>query len=258
MGTSLYRTADANCLNSYVTKCTEDIHQPSVECELATLCLRYLTFPCFREGENADKPTLKRMMLEGQFAFQDYAVATWFHHVNAFVNTGKDLISDYDAAEESLREMSLAIDDFLSVYMDDLDAAPVNECKETCKVFEGQEFYDDLVTLTSHIYTFQKKGFEARHKVSIKSLEEALMRNRKAMEELLPKLPKDELDKYDQFYDKERRFKCTRITCMYFSHGFKDAKSRKRHVNIHDRPFQCEVPDCLGNEGFANSKDLEK
>ncbi|KAF2866462.1 hypothetical protein BDV95DRAFT_583928 [Massariosphaeria phaeospora] len=46
---------------------------------------------------------------------------------------------------------------------------------------------------------------------------------------------------------------------MYFSEGFKDAKAKKRHINLHDRPFQCEVPDCIGAaNGFANSKDLEK
>ncbi|KAJ4302641.1 hypothetical protein N0V90_001530 [Kalmusia sp. IMI 367209] len=211
--------------------------------------------------ESLGRQTLREMMLAGHFAFQDYAVAKWFQHVNAFVNTGKDLVADYPKSEELIREMSLAIDGFMDRYHEEKFNESDNivaECSENCKSFEGFDFYEDLVALTSHIYTFQKKGFEARHRVSIKSLEEALNRNRKLMEETASKLKGQELETFKQFYDNERPYKCTKITCMYFSEGFKDAKSRKRHVNIHDRPFQCEVHDCLGAEGFANSKDLEK
>jgi hypothetical protein len=201
------------------------------------------------------------MMLEGQFAFQDYAVAKWFQHVNAFVEFGKELLDNYERDEELIRGMSQAIDSFMDQYHEEdfhKDDKIVAECRENCKSFAEQEFYKDLVALTSHIYTFQKKGFEARHKVSIKSLEDALNRNRKLMEDTVSKLKGAELETFKQFYDNERPYKCTKITCMYFSEGFKDAKSKKRHVNIHDRPFQCEVHDCLGAEGFANSKDLEK
>ncbi|KAL5380194.1 hypothetical protein DPSP01_007994 [Paraphaeosphaeria sporulosa] len=245
----------------YLTKATEDIHQPSVECELATLCLQYLTFPCFQTKISIEKPELRKMMLEGQFAFQDYAVAKWFQHVNAFVKFGKDLLQDWTKAEELVREMSHAIDNFMDHYHEENFNEPQNiveECRETCKSFEEQDFYEDLVVLTSHIYTFQKKGFEARHKVSIKSLEYALNRNRKFVEDTASKLKGTELATFQQFYDNERPYKCTKITCMYFSEGFREARAKKRHVNIHDRPFQCEVPDCLGAEGFANSKDLEK
>ncbi|KAF1974533.1 C2H2 domain-containing protein, partial [Bimuria novae-zelandiae CBS 107.79] len=245
----------------YLTKSTEDIHQPSVECELTTLCLQYLTFPCFQTKEPVEKQELRQMMLEGQFAFQDYAVAKWFQHVNAFVNTGKDLLEDYSRTEELVRDVSMAIDAFMDQYHDEdfhESKKIVAECRENCSAFESQEFYDDIVALTSHIYTFQKKGFEARHKVSIKSLEEALNRNRKFMEETVSKLKGQELEIFKEFYDHERPYKCTKITCMYFSEGFKDAKSKKRHVNVHERPFQCEVTDCLGNEGFSNHKDLEK
>ncbi|KAF2680197.1 C2H2 domain-containing protein [Lentithecium fluviatile CBS 122367] len=242
----------------YVANCTEDIHQPSVECELAALCLQYLTFDCFLPDDKIEKHALREKMLEGQFAFQDYAVAKWFHHVNAFVNCGKDL-HDSPHAYERLLELSRAVDEFLARYCDEnFHDSIVNECKENCKDFQDQDFYDDLVALTSHIYMFQKKGFEARHKISIKSLKTVLERNRKLLEELPPKLGPSDLDNFRKFYDDERRFKCTQITCNYFSEGFKDAKSRKQHVNHHSRPYRCEVPDCLGAEGFANSKDLEK
>lgn len=197
-------------------------------------------------------------MLEGQFAFQDYAVAKWTHHVNAFINTGKELMLNPDRAEEHLLGIEHAIYDFVARYEEDFHDSIVDECREHCKVFDSQDFFEDLVALESHIYKFQRKGFESRHKISIKGLATALERNRKLLEEDPTKMSRQDQEAFRKFYDEERRFKCTQITCMYFSEGFKTAKQRKKHVELHSRPYRCEVPDCLGSEGFTNSKDLEK
>ncbi|KAH7087771.1 C2H2 domain-containing protein [Paraphoma chrysanthemicola] len=243
---------------TYITKITKDIHEPTIECELAILCLQYLTFPCFEFDEQDDQQELRRLMLTGHFAFQDYAVAKWFHHVNAFVNNGRRFLDEAVAPDEHLRELATAIDDFMTRYDDEEWGSDiVQDCKTTCETFKPYSFHEALLCLTSHIYKFQQKGFDARHKISIKSLADALERNRKLLEELPDKLDMAEKKAYRKFYDENRRYKCTKITCRYFSQGFVDAKSKKRHVNIHDRPFQCDVSDCLGVEGFSNPKDLQ-
>jgi hypothetical protein len=130
--------------------------------------------------------------------------------------------------------------------------------KPDCDTFQGFGLHENLYLLTSHIYTFQHKGFEAKHQISIKGLLEALERNRKLLEDLYPKLSSQKKDIYSQFYDEKRRFKCTRITCRYFSEGFADASQKKKHINMHNRPFHCDVTNCLGNEGFTNNNDLLK
>jgi hypothetical protein len=197
--------------------------------------------------------------LEGYLAFQDYAVAKWFHHVTAFIDTGPSLLNEGVNVLKLLQEISVALDDFLTRYDENWDAHIVEECRDKCSDFKSENFYDNLVAVASHIYTFQKKGFDARHVISIKSLADALERNRKLLEELPKELKGSELETYRQFYDDTHRYKCTKITCQYFSEGFKDAKTRKRHVNLHDRPFHCEVLSCLGAEsGFTNANDLEK
>jgi hypothetical protein len=242
---------------SYITKITKDIHEPSIECELATLCLQYLTFPCFETEEGEDTKEFREMMLKGHFAFQDYAVAKWFHHVNAFVNNGQRFLDEAIDSDGQLTMLSGAIDEFMSRYEEvDWDNGRVQNCTSTCKVFESHLLHENLLLLTSHIYTFQQKGFEARHKISIKSLNTALERNRKLLEETKD-ISKPEMAAYSRFYDEKKRFKCTKITCRYFSQGFTDAKAKKRHIGIHERPYQCEVSDCLGAEGFANEKDLK-
>jgi DNA-directed RNA polymerase subunit RPC12/RpoP len=200
--------------------------------------------------------------LDGSFAFQDYAIAKWFYHVNAWVGSGAKFLDEGKDLPEQLQNIFRAMDDFMARYSEvDWSSGLVDDCKTKCSVFAHLDLHDHVVALTSHIYTFQQRGFKAQHKISIDDLSKALDRNRKILE-VFPKTKPgptaDEKTVYARFYDEERRFKCTRITCRYFSEGFKDEKARKRHVNIHDRPFQCEIPDCLGAEGFANSKDLEK
>jgi hypothetical protein len=246
---------------SYITNITKDVHEPSIECELATLCLEYLTFPCFDVEDPEDPEELRQMVLNGHFAFQDYAIAKWSYHVNAWVGSGARFLEEAIDQPTHLNGISEAMDNFMARYSEeDWSNGLVKDCKTNCDVFENHLFYDTIVQLTSHIYTFQKKGFEAVHKISIKGLAKALERNRKLLEEFPKTNPSpDEIAEYSKFYDEDRRFKCTRTTCRYFSEGFKDEKTRKRHVNIHDRPFQCEVPDCLGADiGFANTKDLQK
>jgi hypothetical protein len=217
-----------------------------------------LTFPCSRK--DTDGNALRKYALQGHLGFQDYAIAKWYQHVNAFIDSGKDLVSIGLGVDALLREISVALDDFLSVYDEESwDESVAEDCLKKCDTFHNEDFYDNLIVVAGHIYAFQKKGFEARHVVSIKGLATALERNRTLLEDLPKTLSSSELTVYRQFYDDERRFKCTKITCAYFSEGFKDAKTRKKHLNLHDRPFQCEVSDCVAAEiGFSNSKDLEK
>jgi hypothetical protein len=218
----------------------------------------YLTFPCF-DFDVADSQELKQFALEGHFAFQDYAIAKWFHHINAFVSSGAQFIQESTNRDHQLEHLSIALDDFMACYCEeDWDQNKVDTCIADCRAFEGFPVHDGLVLLTSYIYIFQQKGFHARHKVSINNLARALERNRKVLEELPSSKDFSEVEftKYCRFYDHKRLFKCPKITCRYFSEGFKDLKARKKHVNMHERPYACEILDCLGGEGFANQRDL--
>ncbi|KAF2474163.1 C2H2 domain-containing protein [Lindgomyces ingoldianus] len=244
----------------YITQCTREIHEPSVECELAALCLQYLTFPCFQDDQGIDNFTLHQAILQGHLAFQDYAVAKWFHHVNAFIHSGNDLLTKGNDVPTRLSEIAVALEDFTMRY--DEEAWHDNilpQCEEKCKVFQREIFFNTLAAVASHIFKFQEKGFKARHVVSIQSLSKALERNREILEGLPPKLSASELAIFRQFYDDEKIFKCPKVTCRYFSEGFKDLESRKRHVNVHDRPFQCTASQCFATEcGFSNKNDLDK
>lgn len=253
----------------YITS-TEYVRQEIVECNLTALCLQYLTFECFDKDLEEDR--LRKFALDGYFAFQDYAVAKWFHHFRAVTEHGKILCpGDREAAaamgekavqetEVALAEVNEAIDDFICRYEEILEEDPVGDSKYACEPFRECSFYDNLLAMWSHIYRHQTGGFEARNGVGIKALGEVLTRNRKLIEELTSSSTSYSEKRQDlsTFYG-EKRFKCPKITCFYFHEGFKDAKSRDTHINRHDRPFNCTAPDCSVAEfGFASGKDLEK
>ena len=221
---------------------------------MAVLCLQYLTFPCF----DTEAELHFHDVLEGHLAFQDYAMAKWFYHVNAFVKSGPDFLQDSSDSGFHLEALSIALDDFTARFDEDWDSIIVEDCKKSCLVFERYALYDNLLFLTSHIYTQQQKGFDARHKISIQDLEKSLDRNRKYLEDVSTRLGGDDLVRYRRFHDEQRCFKCTRITCRFFSEGFKDSKDRDKHVKFHTRPYHCDVPDCLGAEGFVNQADLDR
>ena len=224
--------------------------------------MQYLTFPCFDVDNPDDVVQRRRFVLDGSLAFQDYAIANWFRHVNAWVENGARFLEEAVDQPAKLQQFSMAMEEFMSRYNDVFWKSDLlGVCKAECRVFEHHGFFEDLVRLTSHIRLFQQKGFESQHKISINDLYEAMRRNRLILEVFPDSDPSpnpDEIRVYRTFYDEERRFKCTRITCRYFSEGFKDDETRRRHVNIHERPFQCDIPDCVGAEGFVNAKDLEK
>ncbi|KAI9858937.1 MAG: hypothetical protein M1813_007239 [Trichoglossum hirsutum] len=236
------------------------VREATVECNLTALCLQYLTFECF--GKDIERDRLHDFALKGYFAFQDYAIAKWFHHLRAMVDAGQDLFLGGSDNWTALEEIEVALDDFANSYEEDILHEPaVGASEEACKVFKNCRFYDNLLSVWSHIYRHQDKGFKARNDVSIKVLGETLIRNRQLMEgpplsNMYPSSGKTR--DIGSFYG-EKLYKCPKLTCFYFHEGFKDAKSRDVHINRHDRPFNCTFPDCsMAEFGFSSNKDLEK
>jgi hypothetical protein len=242
---------------SYIT-CTQDINVPTIECELTILCLRYLTFPCFSSEPVGDQ-ILNQWAIDGNLAFEDYAIANWFRHFNAFISAGEAFLQHGTNISGHLEELTIAVKDFTTQFDEEDWFDPhntVNECCEAAGPFKNHDMYENLVAVSSHIYRHQKKDSDARREVSIKSLAQALKRNRVVLEELPLKLGLQELELYRRLNDDKNPYRCPYISCHHFSIGFSNAKARKRHVNIHDRPFCCEVSECVGGNGFANSIDL--
>jgi hypothetical protein len=54
---------------------------------MATLCTSYLTFDCFYPNMSDDE--LLECVQRGDFAFQEYAICNWLHHLNSILQDKK-------------------------------------------------------------------------------------------------------------------------------------------------------------------------
>jgi len=234
---------------------TEYVHKPTVEVNLAALCLQYLTFECFTEDIDAD------IALGGILAFQDYAVAKWAEHIRVMVKDTLDAFSKRTVAQEAIQEVEQGLADFVGAYDDDLQRESISNTVEAqCREFRDYRFFEDLLCVWNCIHRHDEKGPGARDDISIKTLQESVFRNRKLVEEITAQnLPNSKENKDLTTFYGEKRFKCPKIRCYYFHEGFKDAKTRDQHINRHDRPFSCVFPDCsIALFGFSSNKDLDK
>lgn len=238
--------------------------------------MQYLTFPCFNGGMS---PRQKKVFAkDGFYAFQDYAVSRWFHHIAALVKISGPLLS---VNESKARKFANILDDFTCRYQEsiqdqeldedqeatpppasatkDVDMREVEEnAKKECVDLKDAVFHPMLLHLWVHISKHEKENIEDRNKPSLKEMEKTLKDNRKAIEELVANAKGDDAKSLEEYYGK-KVFKCPRTRCDYFYEGFEDSKRREHHNNRHDRPFECTAPDCnVGGAGFISGKDLER
>jgi len=235
------------------------IHVPTVECNLATRCLRYLTFECFRNDCTTEE--LQEAIREGTLAFQDYAAAKWFDHVRAVINITPNVFTTNTDCRDALEEMGVSLEDFANLFEEDvLKDSVLDEAEHDCQSFRSFDFHISLLYVCNHIHYHLKKGSESRNDISLQSLKEAFFRNRQLLEELSPRnatSTSESTETLTMFYGKQV-FKCPKTTCFYFHEGFSDAKSRDQHINRHDRPYLCAFPDCsIAVFGFASQRSRE-
>ncbi|KAK1968728.1 hypothetical protein LY78DRAFT_604089 [Colletotrichum sublineola] len=67
---------------------TKHINAELVQCDLATICLRYLSLRCFAAEDYTEAERLEHIPL-GYFSFQDYAASQWYKHVNSVITSCK-------------------------------------------------------------------------------------------------------------------------------------------------------------------------
>jgi len=229
---------------------SEFIRPLAVECDLAALCLRYLTFECFDDKISPDY--LHDIIADGFISFQDYAAAKWHQHLRAIISThSANLLTDSDS-QGAFRDLGLGLEEFLSRYEQEVMEMPIlEEAKADCEQFAPYRLHTNLVYVWNHVRQHDGND-ETRNVISVKSLSDAVARNREALETF-------SLSEDVRIFYGSKLFKCPRTTCFYFHEGFEECSSRKKHISRHDRPFHCAFPDCsIAEFGFSSNTDLEK
>ena len=218
--------------------------------------MHYLTFECF--ADEVAPESLRYFASEGYLSLQDYAVAKWSDHVHAIVKMSPDSFPDDDESRNALKKIKIALEEFSIRYEDEIhhqdQEGHAKIAELDCKAHEAHDYYRNLLYVWSHIRRQQDKGVIARNDISLDALRQVVNRNR----ELIEKLSADEFGRLVTFYG-TKKFKCPKLTCFYFHEGFENKAEREKHVSKHDRPFNCDVPDCsISTFGFTSNTELDK
>ncbi|KIV79744.1 hypothetical protein PV11_07289 [Exophiala sideris] len=229
----------------------------STECYLASLCSSYLTFECF--DEDLDQNKRRDFLLQGYFAFQDYAVAHWSDHMSRIITNGpresqQDLV---DAAQLESSVVNFAAHYHLN---HEEQNTAVGDAK-SCSQWKESSVFDDICHIFHHVERQKGRGLNGLDEISPKSLDHAVNSSRAVLEaharsiDIDITLVKDLIMKYGNNW-----FKCPKATCYYFHEGFGDLRSRDYHVSRHEQPFRCKFSDCESGYklGFRTQKELIK
>ncbi|KAL7942558.1 hypothetical protein V8C42DRAFT_331337 [Trichoderma barbatum] len=236
------------------------IDEQAVHCELAVLCLRYLCLISssrhYRENERREKVKL------GWFSFQDYACSQWHSHISTVISKCSDLFHHTNHGQSYRDMFGSALQEFMSQNGDgltkDLHRDFRNQMPTELARFSDLTFYQNLCTLWNHIYSHQKNTFDIRNTVGIPGIENAMLENRKTLENNFTAASVTCVKDTIADYYGPNLFKCRRLLCNFFYVGYDKKEDREAHNNRHDRPYQCSLRCNAAPIGFSKKKDLER
>ncbi|KAI2838585.1 hypothetical protein CBS11350_8057 [Aspergillus niger] len=219
---------------------------------LAVRCLTYLSLRQFHLDRS--KPEIKSDLREGFHQLYDYASACWAMHLEGAVFDLGD--PDLTRLHQTLRKM-IKLHWFNSY-------KPIQSTKKVRKLLSP---FEKLVDANSRKYDRLLQAVAWAKKLSGPSgkglsdkdaltLWKVTANIRLVLEDI-----DDEGDDWAIIKDKYgvRRFKCARINCYYYHHGFRDFDQRERHTLKHTRPYLCVVAGCQKEAiGYAREENLRE
>lgn len=183
----------------------------------------------------------------GFFAYLEYAVACWSLHLQELSRTERTKLEDL--GEE--------LEVFLGIhYQQQVPELTVpNSIKEELSIFDRFEFHSELtqaVTWSRKQLGAHGKSSEVEHALDLYTL---VQRVRGVLEGSgKSQLTTEQRSSLNALYG-ANWYKCSRMNCFYFHHGFRNESQRQQHINRHERPFFCDISDCdFSSLGFS-SKD---
>lgn len=158
---------------------------------------------------------------------------------------------------KNLEELGEDLEAFLGTHYQQqaLDLTVPNSIKEELSIFDRFDFHNELsqaVTWSRKQLRFHGKPSEAEHTLYLLAL---VQRVRGVLEDSeRSQLTAEQRSSLKALYG-TNWYKCSRMSCFYFHHGFQNESQRQQHINRHERPFFCDISDCdFSSLGFP-SKD---
>lgn len=215
--------------------------------QITSLTLGYLNLP--PADPTVDAEIIHQALVAGFFAYIEYAVACWCLHLQECSSSLPE--------GKKLEEIGEELEVFLGIHYQQqaLDLTVPKYIKEELSVFNRFAFHGELsqaVTWSRKQLGAHAKPSEADHALDLLAL---VQRVRVVLENSAKsQLTAEQRSSLNTLYG-TNWYKCSRMTCFYFHHGFQNESQRQQHINRHERPFFCDISDCdFSSLGFS-SKD---
>jgi hypothetical protein len=222
------------------------------EYEFACLCIGYLGFLGFDENETDD--SINELILDGYYAFMDYAVSNWARHL-------KLALPNLQTYGGWLRLEEL-LETFLDTHYGPSSFISTSSPKDHDDLTPLRDFsrFEELVSVYESSLKQMRFFGDRNDEYSKLEVIRAVLRIRTSLENKIMSAENRDahLSKLERYYGHEL-FKCPRISCRYFHMGFKCEEERGQHVRQHEVPFRCTYKGCLHSElGFSSEAELRR
>lgn len=221
-----------------------------VELELCLLSITYLNLPTIcNPGKDA--------LIRGHFAFYEYAVAYWSHHLMAW-------LSETDHGDSDMLELEETFEPFIDQHFRN-ECPSINVSKQLHKklqLMKDFEFYDSL---TQAVVWSRKQLLVAddlendenkQHPLDFPSISRHI---RSLLEDTIKENPTQDVKEALELYYGRKWFRCPMLYCRHFYDGFEVQDERDRHALRHKRAYMCTFDGChMATIGCVSKKDLDK
>ncbi|KAM0280239.1 hypothetical protein ACHAQH_004197 [Verticillium albo-atrum] len=225
------------------------IEMSKAQCDLAIFCLDHLSQPWF-DGSCLESDR-RGHALHGRLALEDYVVANWAGHLEAVLHDCKQLLKDTPYGPTLERVLVNFFHTHQAGIPHDVESPSALRAHDIPAIAS----HSKLLALYTHIYNHRKSG-QHDPKVSVTTIDEAFVKNRKVLEGLASTA--GGRGAIGIAYGR-KVYKCSQAACDFFSEGFETAVERDHHLNRHERPFPCPLDGCTQAPfGFTTKKDRER
>lgn len=222
------------------------IHQKYINPEtenfkLTCLCLNYLTFDCF--DVQLPKQSIQNYIANGSYAFHEYAIAHWIHHLDSYVQSAKAI------DQKSVDDLEQILRDFVrsrwpSTWIQNTRSS--KEARNDYQMFNTSVIFENLLQVVTIARKQESGAFRSAvnqdNEIQLATQLELVRTN---FEELVASLsPTSSLRELLQKYYGQSWFKCVHIGCVYFYKGFPSPSDRDHHTSKHTRAFLCTFSGC--------------
>lgn len=203
--------------------------------------MNYLAFDCF--DIQLPKQSIQEYIRNGSYAFHEYAIAYWIHHLDSYVQGLKD--TDL----KPVNDLERILLDFIQARWPNTwiqETRPSRKARNDYHMFSNSVIFENLLK----VVTIARKqdagasGTAGSQEVEIQLVTQ-LEHIRTNFEEIVASLsPTSGLRGVFQSYYGQNWFKCAHIGCAYFYKGFPCPSNRDQHTSKHRRAFHCTVIGC--------------